>query len=143
MNKPAYDPGFTREFGAPLRRAINPDGSFNVRRVGVSWRAFHPWLHVINMSWIGFAVLIACFYCGINFLFGFAYFAMGADSVIGSASPTEAGRMLNCFFFSGHTLTTVGYGTLAPHGVMANAAATVEALVGLLGFALITGLLVA
>ncbi|MDQ1474648.1 MAG: inward rectifier potassium channel [Bryobacterales bacterium] len=143
MNKPAYDPGLTREYGAPLRRAINPDGSFNVRRVGVSWRAFHPWLQVVNMSWFGFSLLIACFYFGINLLFGLAYFAMGPDSVTGSAAPTELGRLLNCFFFSGHTLTTVGYGTLAPHGVMANMAATAEALFGLLGFAIITGFLVA
>jgi inward rectifier potassium channel len=143
MDKPAYDPGLTREFGAPLRRTINPDGSFNVRRVGVSWRAFHPWLHMINLSWTGFALLIACFYGGVNFLFALVYFAMGPDSVIGSAAATEGGRLLNCFFFSGHTLTTVGYGTLAPHGVVANIAAIIEALFGLLGFAIITGLLVA
>ena len=68
---------------------------------------------------------------------------MGPESVQGSAAPTESGRLLNCFFFSGHTLTTVGYGNLAPHGIAANLAATMEALVGLLGFAIITGLLVA
>ena len=43
MQKPAYDPGLTRQFGASLTRAINKKtGSFNVRRSGVSWRAFHP-----------------------------------------------------------------------------------------------------
>src|SRR4051812_20342586 len=123
MRQPEYDPGLTQQFGASLTRAINADGSFNVRRVGSSWRAFHPWLHVVSMSWPGFAALVACFYLGMNLLFGFAYFEMGPDSVLGSAAPTEAGRLLNCIFFSGHTLTTVGYGTLAPHGVMANAAA--------------------
>jgi len=143
MQRPEYDPGITRQFGGALRRAINADGSFNVRRVGGSWRAFHPWLVVVNMSWAGFSLLVACFYMGLNLLFGFAYFKMGADSVQGSAAPTEAGRLLNCIFFSGHTLTTVGYGNLLPHGVLANFAATIEALVGLLGFALITGLLVA
>ena len=143
MKKPDYDPGFTRQFGAPLRRAVNRDGSFNVRRSGTSWRAFHPWLYVVNMTWPGFSALVAATYVGLNLLFALAYFEMGVASVQGSAAPTEAGRLLNCFFFSGHTLTTVGYGTLAPHGVLANLAATLEALCGLLGFSLITGLLVA
>lgn len=143
MQKPEFDPGLTRQFGAPLQRAINADGSFNVRRVGSSWRAFHPWLHVVNMSWTGFAFLVAFSYLGINLLFGLAYFEMGPGAVLGSDAPTQFGRLLNCIFFSGHTLTTVGYGNLAPHGIRANFAATVEALVGLLSFALITGLLVA
>jgi len=143
VQKPSFDPGLTQQFGAPLRRAINYDGSFNVRRSGVSWRAFHPWLHIVSMSWAGFAMLVACFYFGINLAFACAYFALGPDAVHGSAAPTETGRFLNCFFFSGHTLTTVGYGNLVPRGIAANLAATMEALVGLLGFAVITGLLVA
>jgi len=143
MQKPAFDPGLTRQFGAPLRRAINKDGSFNVRRTGVSWRAFHPWLHVVNMSWPGFAALVAAVYIGINAAFALAYFALPAESVQGSAAATETGRFINDWFFSGHTLSTVGYGTLAPHGIGANIVATLEALVGLLSFAVITGLLVA
>lgn len=143
MQKPAFDPGLTQQFGAPLSRTINHDGSFNVRRTGVSWRAFHPWLHVVNMSWTGFALLVVCFYFGVNLAFASAYFAMGPGSIQGSEAATEFGRLLNCFFFSGHTLTTVGYGNLAPRGVAANLAATTEALFGLLGFAVITGLLVA
>jgi inward rectifier potassium channel len=143
VQTPPFDPGLTKQFGAPLRRAINNDGSFNVRRSGVSWRAFHPWVQMVGMSWTGFAILVACFYLGLNLVFACAYFGMGAEAVHGSAAPTETGRFLNCFFFSGHTLTTVGYGNLVPHGIAANLAATTEALVGLLGFAIITGLLVA
>ena len=143
MQKPAYDPGLTRQFGATLRRAINKDGSFNVRRSGVSWRAFHPWLHVVSMSWTGFASLVLGTYVGLNTIFGLLYFMLPADSVRGSEAPTEAGRLLNDFFFSGHTLSTVGYGNLVPHGVAANAMATFEALIGLLTFSVITGFLVA
>ena len=143
MQKPAYDPGLTRQFGATLTRAINKDGSFNVRRTGVSWRAFHPWLHVVNMSWTGFAMLVLAAYVGLNTFFGFLYFEMPPDSVQGSEAPTEMGRLWNDFFFSGHTLTTGGYGNLAPHGIAANVTATLEALVGLLTFSIITGFLVA
>ena len=51
-------------------------------------------------------------------------------------------RFLNAFFFSAHTLTTVGYGNISPGSISANMLAVIEALIGLLGFALATGNLV-
>jgi inward rectifier potassium channel len=51
------------------------------------------------------------------------------------------GRFLSSFFFSAHTLTTVGYGNLAPNGTASNVVASLEAMVGLMGFAVATGLL--
>jgi inward rectifier potassium channel len=143
MEKPAYDPGLTREFGAPLRRAVNEDGSFNVRRTGATWQAFHPWLYIVRMSWVGFSALVLGFYAFMNTCFALFYFSLDASQVSGSAAPTDFGRFLNDFFFSAQCLTTVGYGTLAPVGTAASFCSTTEALTGLLGFAIITGLLVA
>lgn len=143
MQKPAFDPGLTREYGAPLRRAVNHDGSFNVRRTGADWRSFHPWLYVVRMSWAGFTALVLAVYITINTAFALIYFSLDPGEVAGSAAPTSAGRFLNDFFFSAHTLTTVGYGNLSPDGLAANLWSTGEALTGLLGFAVITGLLVA
>src|SRR5262245_28620266 len=51
MEQPSFDPGLTQKFSGRLRRFINKDGSFNVRRLGATWRATHPYLHLINMSW--------------------------------------------------------------------------------------------
>jgi inward rectifier potassium channel len=45
------------------------------------------------------------------------------------------------FFFSAQTITTLGYGRVAPLGLAANIVATIESLLGLLFFALATGLL--
>jgi inward rectifier potassium channel len=126
-----------------LRRAVNKDGTFNVHRSGVSWRAFHPWLEIINMSWPGFALLVLILYLFVNAAFAFAYFMMPPEAIQGSAAATEGGRLANDFFFSGHTLTTVGYGNLYPTGFKANLVATLEALAGLLSFSVITGMLVA
>src|SRR5450631_3861915 len=100
MQKPAFDPGLTREFGAPLRRAVNHDGTFNVRRSGADWRAFHPWLYIVRMSWPGFCALVVGFYVAANTAFALAYFAMDAEQISGSAAPTEGARFLNDFFFS-------------------------------------------
>jgi inward rectifier potassium channel len=53
------------------------------------------------------------------------------------------GAFGKAFFFSVHTLTTVGYGDLYPLGLAANIVASAEAAVGLMGFAVATGLLFA
>jgi inward rectifier potassium channel len=143
VQKPAFDPGLTREFGAPLRRAVNKDGTFNVRRVGADWTAFHPWLWVVRMSWTGFCSLVLGFYAVMNTCFALAYFSLDASQIAGSAAATELGRFLNDLFFSAQSLTTVGYGALSPTGTAANFLATIESLTGLMGFAIITGLLVA
>lgn len=143
MQKPAFDPGLTNQFGAPLSRAVNKDGSFNVRRTGADWKAFHPWLYVVRMSWLGFSTLVLGFYAAMNTAFALIYFSMDASQVSGSAASTELGRFLKDFFFSAQSLTTVGYGTLAPVGNRASLCSTLESLAGLMSFAIITGLLVA
>jgi inward rectifier potassium channel len=45
------------------------------------------------------------------------------------------------FFFSAQTLTTVGYGRISPEGFIASMIAAIESMVGLMGFAIITGIL--
>ena len=141
MHKPGYDPGITEKFTGPMRRIINADGTFNVQRSGTTWRDFHPYLHLINMSWPGFLVMVFFGYLAVNTLFAAGFFLMPAGELQGSAAASEGARFLNDFFFSSHTLTTVGYGNIAPAGVGANFLASFEALIGVLSFAVATGLL--
>ncbi|HML17522.1 MAG TPA: ion channel [Bryobacteraceae bacterium] len=141
MQPTSFDPGLTQQYGGTLHRAINKDGSFNVDRRGGSWRDVHPYLHLINASWPAFLGIVMLGYLIVNTVFAFLYFALGAAEVQGTDAPHALGRFLNDFFFSAHTLTTVGYGNFAPAGIAANAVAAFEAFVGLMGFALATGLL--
>jgi inward rectifier potassium channel len=141
MQKPAFDPGLTQQVTGSLRRAINPDGSFNVLRRGTSWRDIHPYLYLINASWAEFLGLVLAAYVIVNVIFAFVYFALPPAQLVGINASTPFSRLLDDFFFSSHTLTTVGYGNFAPAGVLANSIAAFEALVGLMGFALATGLL--
>lgn len=141
MQKPSFDPGLTQQYSGTLRRAINKDGSFNVDRQGGSWRNIHPYLHLINASWPAFLGIVFVGYLLVNTIFAVVYFALSPGQVQGNDAVTPFARFLNDFFFSAHTLTTVGYGNLAPAGVAANAVAAFEALVGLMGFALATGVL--
>ena len=56
---------------------------------------------------------------------------------------TPLARFEDCLFFSVQTLATIGYGRLVPHTRAANILVALEALVGLLGFAILSGLLFA
>ena len=141
MQTPAFDPGLTKQVIAPLRRVIDENGRFNVHRRGTTWRDFHPYLHLVNMSWPRFLTSVFFGYVAINSLFAVVYFVLGPDQLSGADAPTSWARFLNDFFFSSHTLSTVGYGNIAPKGMAANILATFEALVGVLGFAVATGLL--
>lgn len=141
MAKPTFDPGLTQKFTGVLRRSINKDGSFNVRRRGGSWRHLHPYLTLLNMNWTEFFALVFAAYCVMNVLFAIGYFLLGPGALEGGRAVTESGRFLDDFFFSAHTLTTVGYGNIAPFSLGANIISTIEALVGLLSAALGTGLL--
>jgi inward rectifier potassium channel len=141
MQKPSFDPGLTQQATGTLRRAINKDGSFDVERRGGSWRDIHPYLHLINMSWASFLGTFFLTYVAVNFIFALLYFSLGTGEIQGVDSRHGFGQFLNAFFFSAQTLTTVGYGNFAPTGIAANVLAALEAMVGLMGFALATGLL--
>jgi len=141
MRNPGFDPGLTQQFTSPFRRVINRDGTFNVRRRGVTWRDFHPYLVLINMSWAAFLGTLFLGYLVMNTIFAGVYFALGPNQLSGVEGHSTWVRFLDCFFFSAHTLTTVGYGNLAPATLQSNVVATFEALVGVLGFAVATGLL--
>jgi len=141
MHKPSFDPGLTQQFTAPYRRVINRNGSLNVQRRGTTWRDFHPYLHLINMSWPAFLLTLFLGYVAANTAFAVCYFALGPGHLEGADAASSLGRFLNTFFFSSHTLTTVGYGNISPKTVPANILAAFEGLVGVLGFAVATGLL--
>lgn len=141
MQKPTFDPGLTQQFTGVLRRSINKDGSFNVSRRGGSWRDFHPYLQMLSMTWPTFFATILGAYLLLNLLFALVYFALGPGHLHGADGATEMDRFLNDFFFSTHTLTTVGYGNIVPATVITNVVASLEAIAGLMAVALGTGLM--
>jgi inward rectifier potassium channel len=141
MQKPTFDPGLTQQFTGVLRRSINKDGSFNVYRRGGSWRNIHPYLFLLNMSWPKFFAVVMLSYLSINVFFAVVYFLLGPEGLQGASGPNETARFLNDFFFSTHTLTTVGYGNMVPATIAANVSASLEAISGIMSVALGTGLL--
>jgi inward rectifier potassium channel len=59
----------------------------------------------------------------------------------GRSGNTVFDRFMDAFFFSAQTISTVGYGHISPKGMAANSVAALESMMGLLAFALATGLL--
>src|SRR5581483_3079197 len=117
MQKPSFDPGLTQQVTGALTRAINKDGSFNVERRGANWRHTHPYLYLINASWPVFLGLVFLAYLVVNTMFAEIYYSLGPGALQGIDESTSLLRFLNGFFFSAHTLTTVGYGNFAPNTV--------------------------
>ena len=86
-------------------------------------------------------------YIAVNVIFAILYMLVGVENM---NLPTELMDKPNlslldqftyCFYFSAQTFTTVGYGHISPSGNIAHLLATFEAMIGLMGFALITGVL--
>ncbi len=142
MKKPSFDPGLTQQYSAKLRRVIRKDGEFNVRRGGRTWQDIHPYLYLINTPWPAFLALLFAGFVTANLVFALTYYWVGGIGQAHREGATALGRFLDAFFFSSQTLTTVGYGTIWPQSVVANVIASLEAMVGLLGFAVATGFLV-
>jgi inward rectifier potassium channel len=139
MKKESFDPGLTTQFSGELRRTINPDGSFNVRREGLRWRDANPYLMLIDTTWPRFFLVVVAGFLLVNLIFACLYLMIGIHSLRGLES--DMGAFANAFFFSVHTLTTVGYGNVYPEGPGANVISSLEAATGLMVFAIATGLL--
>lgn len=120
-------------------RLIDKNGKFRVERRGINiWT--HPYQRLIEMSWLGFHVFLFSFYLIINALFAFVYVAIGENALTGEYKGAFATDYFKAFFFSLQTFTTVGYGSISPACFVSNAVAGFEAFMGLMIFALATGL---
>ncbi|MBD2725851.1 ATP-sensitive inward rectifier potassium channel 10 [Nostoc sp. FACHB-892] len=112
------------------------DGKFEIIGMG-AWHSYwrDPYHLLLTISWAGFLSLICSFYITINILFALAYW-IGGDC-IANARP---GSFLDVFFFSVQTLASIGYGAMYPKTTYANIVVTIEAMIGLMGIAVMTGL---
>ncbi|MDG1260693.1 MAG: ion channel [Flavobacteriales bacterium] len=141
MNQRIEDPGFGTKYERQTKRVINKDGTFNVKRRGVDTGLRSLYQAVISMSASRFLLLVGAGYFILNAIFATAYFMTGIEFISGAESVNGWQDWLTCFYFSFQTFTTVGYGALAPKGGVMNTIAAIEALAGLLGFALMSGVL--
>jgi inward rectifier potassium channel len=134
--------GFGSNTGAEGRRLVNKDGTLNLRKTGVPFLNRLSWYHVLlRLSRIKFLLMVFCFYTAINLLFASIYMIIGPEHLAGSTPANSFSEQFQrAFFFSSQTLTTVGYGHISPEGLIANIVASLESFIGIMSFALVTGL---
>jgi len=121
---------------------VNKNGTANVEKHGMSLLHRISWYHtMIDMSGWKFMLILLTFYVCINFVFALIYFAIGIEHLNGiDPSGAEWVKFGQTYFFSAQTFTTVGYGHISPSGFLASSVSALEALIGLLSFAIATGL---
>ena len=123
-------------------RSLNKDGSFNIKKINVPFSERVNFYHLlVSMSWVKFFILILSAFILVNILFAGIYTMIGVEHLTGIEGKTDFERFMEAFFFSSQTLTTLGYGRMAPVGLRASTIAAIESTLGLLSFALATGLL--
>jgi inward rectifier potassium channel len=125
-------------------RLLNRDGGFNVHRRGVSiFRSLALYHTLLTVSWPVFYAILAGVFLIFNMSFALCYLAAGDGALAGISEVYFLGRLIDAFFFSVQTSTTIGYGHIFPQSLTANILASLEVMTSLLGFALATGLLFA
>jgi inward rectifier potassium channel len=120
---------------SPPRR---PRAQPNVRVLGGSGTIVGDGFHAfLRASWPAAIARLVVAYLALNALFGLAFWRVGG---IANARP---GSFRDAFYFSVHTLGTIGYGSMYPTSEAANVLVIVESVTGLLVTAVFTGLVFA
>ena len=142
FSKQNNDTGFGTNASSYGGRFINRDGTFNLRKEGMSYfDRFSVYHTMLNLPLWKFIVLVLVFYLSFSLLYAGIYLWIGTDQFVGMNGTTYWQKMKEVYFFSTETFTTVGYGRVNPIGDAANFVASIEAMNGFLSFAIATGLI--
>jgi inward rectifier potassium channel len=119
----------------PIRFTPPTKRAFTVRTHGQRISLFEDVYHnILSMPWWRFFAYTAVAWVGINLIFAMVYAASP-----GCIAGAEPGSLEDSFYFSVQTLATIGYGAMSPATRFGHGVVVVEALVGTLGVAIVTG----
>ncbi|MDB5227232.1 MAG: ion transporter [Bacteroidota bacterium] len=135
--------GFGNSTIGKNQRIVNKDGSFNVSRRGLNiFQRFSFFHWMINSKWSVFLGIVVLGFLTSNAIFAFIYdVVLGVNHFHGIETHSPLKNYFELFFFSSQTYTTVGYGRINPATTISSFVAAIDALSGVLYFAIVTGLL--
>jgi inward rectifier potassium channel len=138
-SKKINDPGLGTSYQKSVKRMMNEDGTYNIKRIGGldGFRDIYKLL--VEMPFWKFSLFFIVLYLLTNLAFATAYYLVGPEQLNGIENFQNP--FIACFYFSTQTFTTVGFGAIAPLGNGASIIAAFEAFVGLIGFSVLTGLI--
>ncbi len=137
-----HNTGFYSDGKSPSHRFINQNGSLNVNFVGRRrWHQYSIYHQLLNITHLKFLLIIFVFYTVFNFFFAALYMLIGVNHLSGVIANSALEEFSEAYFFSSQTLTTLGYGRISPVGFAANVVSAIESFMGVITFAIITGLL--
>jgi inward rectifier potassium channel len=113
-----------------------PSALPRIRAIGQKRTAQRDLYHyILGHGWLRLLGIVAGAFLGANALFSVAYLLRP-----GSIAHARAGSFVDAFFFSIETMATIGYGEMTPATPYAHVVVTFQALVGVVGFALVAGI---
>ena len=140
--KTTVNTGFGENAASYGGRFLNKSGQANIRKTGLGFFEKYSWFHsMLAISWTRFFLIVLLFYIVVNIFFAAIYYLLGVEHLSGMNTVSESEKFAEAFFFSTQTFTTVGYGRISPTGIITSAIAALQALMGLLSFAVATGLM--
>jgi len=139
--KTQVDSGFGSNANNYGGRFITKNGNPNISKSGIGFMDSISWFHtLLNIPRWKFMTIVVIFYFFTNLIFASLYYIIGVEHLKGMSAGTSLEKFGEAFFFSIQTFTTVGYGHVSPSGFLTSFTAAIEALFGLLSFAIATGL---
>jgi len=134
--RPRARPETLPRFAIPMRT----ERALRVRAIGE--RRWHPsdlYHQLLGISWTMVTLLFVVVFLGFNLIFALLY-SFDPTGIYWGEQPVNASLLARTFFFSVQTLATIGYGGMYPISVYTNVLVVVEITIGILLFAIVTGI---
>lgn len=103
----------------------------------ISFKKRDFYYHLLESSWPKLIFIIISFYIIVNIIFSLIYYN------IGEGISNFSGTLMDAFFFSIQTMSTIGYGFMAPTSLATNLVVVFQSTFGLISLAGITGIIFA
>lgn len=136
---PAVANANPRSLSQSMRSHDGPDMSPKGQQARWYQDLYHRW---VRASWTMFFVGFAAVFTGLNLLFA-ALYALDPAGLVQIGAHEQDSTLFKSFIFSVHTIATVGYGNIYPDSTYINVVVVVEIAIGILVFALTSGLVFA